>query len=600
MRYIKAIALFLCFLGIIGGAKKSYATERQHALAMHGSPKYSADFKNLDYVDPSAKKKGRIRHGVTGSFDNLNHHIINGTAAQGLERLNDRLMARVWDEPFTMYGLVAETIEIPEDRSWITFHLRPTAQFHDGKKMTVDDVIFSHEMYKEHGHPVRRRVYSLVNKVTKISDGSVRFDFGEGYDAETALILAMMPVLPKHYWEGRNINKTTLTPPLGSGPYKIKQVDAGRRITYERVADYWAKDLPVNVGHYNFDEVDYLYYRDDSVALEAFKSGDYDIRREWDASKWRSAYDFQAVTDGHVKKEQLSHGRPEWVRSFIFNTRKPLFKDREVRKALSYVFDFEWMNKNLFYGQFKRINSFFPNSKLATSGTPKGDELNILTRYKEHLPDDVFGEAFQSPKTNGSGPAGLRQNLRMAIKILKNAGWAINPETKKLTHDKTGEVFAFEILLGSPAEEKIALEYARGLKRLGIDAKIRTVDSAQFTGRLEQFDYDMTVFRWVNSLSPGNEQMNYWSCQAAKTNGSRNYAGVCNVAIDAIADSIARAPSRKDLVTRTHALDRALTWGYYTVPLYYLGHDLVAYQNILKRPDKTPLYGMVLEAWSAP
>lgn len=591
LRFLIASLISVVFLSV---ALPAYAVET-HGLAMHGAPKYESDFKHLDYANPQAPKGGHLTMGATGSFDTLNHHIIMGNTAEGLALINDKLMERVWDEPFTLYGLVAEKIDIPADRSSITFYLRPEARFHDGHPMTAEDVVFSYKAYLEHGHPVRRRVYSLVENVDIIDNHTVRFDFGEGYDAETALILAMMPVLPKHYWEKHDISKTTLTPPLGSGPYKIAEVEPGRKIVYERVKDYWAQDIPVRVGHHNFDTITYQYYRDDDVALQAFKAGDYDLRREWDINKWQTGYDAPAVKEGDIVLEEIAHGRPEWLRALVYNTRRDIFADRRVREALSYAFDFEWLNKTLFHGGFKRIESTFPNSSLAATGKPKGEELEMLEKYRENLPDEVFGEMWSAPDTHGGGPAGLRQNLLKATKLLKEAGWTYRDGV--LVNQATGEPFAFEILVGNPNYERIALEFARTLKRLGISARVRIVDSAQYTGRLNDFDYDMTVFQWVNSLSPGNEQMNYWGSAAAHRAGSRNYAGVDNPAIDALADSIARAPTRESLVARAKALDRALMWGYYFIPLYYQGKDRVAYDSKLQRPAKTPVYGMVWETW---
>lgn len=565
-----------------------------HALAMHGAPKYGAEFSHFDYVNPDAPKSGRLRLAGQGSFDNLNQLIIMGKMADGLDLTVDRLMQRVWDEPFTLYGWVAESIEIPKDRSRITFYLRPQARFHDGHPMTADDVIFSYEMYRKHGHPVRRRVYGLVDRVEKLNDHAVRFVFGEGHDAETALILAMMPVLPAHYWQDKDISKTTLEPPLGSGPYRIARVDPGRQIVYERVQDYWAKDLPVTVGQYNFDQVSYQYFRDDGIALQSFKGGGYDLRREWDVKKWETAYDHPAVDQGKILLEEIEHGRPEWLRALVFNTRRPLFSDPRVREALGYAFDFEWLNKALFHGQFKRIESTFPNSELAASGAPVGEELRVLESWRDHVRPEVFGSAWQAPRTDGSGPRGLRENLRRASDLLEQAGWKF--QNGSLV-DAQGRAFSFEILLDDPSVEKVALEYARTLRRLGINARVRTVDSSQFTGRLNDFDYDMVVFRWVNSLSPGNEQMNYWGSKAAANKGSRNYAGVSDLVVDALADSIARADTREELVARARALDRVLMWGHYFIPLYYQGVDRVAYDSGLKRPKVTPVYGVVTETW---
>lgn len=567
-----------------------------HALAMHGEPEYPADFSSFGYVNPDAPKGGTLKLSVTGSFDSLNHHIVMGTVAEGMELTSDRLMARSWNEPFTLYGLVAEKMDVAPDRSSVVFYIRPQARFHDGAPMTADDVVFSFEMYKKYGHPVRRRVYGLVDKVVKVTDRAVKFHFGAGYDAESVMILGLMPVIPKQWWDaGHDFSKTLLEPPLGSGPYKIVSVDPGRQIVYERVKDYWAKDLPVNRGHYNFDRITYQYFRDDDIARQSFKAGDYDLRREFDGTRWKTDYDFPAVRDGKIVLEELGHHRPERVRSLIFNTRRDLFADRRVRQALELAFDFEWLNKNLFHGAFKRINSFFPNSELAASGVPQGRELALLEAYRDQLPPEVFGAAWTPPVTDGSGLSGVRSNLKIASGLLKEAGWSI--KNNVLTNRTSGQVFSFEILLNDPNDEKVVLAFARNLKRLGIEARIRTVDSAQFTGRLDKFDYDMVLHQWINSLSPGNEQVNYWGSAAADRNGTRNYAGVRNPVVDALADKIARAPDREGLVAAALALDRVLSWGSYTIPLYYLGRDLVAHDPDIAHPDKMPLYGMVLETW---
>ncbi len=595
IKYLTVIALYSCvWVLFFSEAAAETLPPPQHALAMHGTPKYPADFMHLDYADPDAPKGGTLHQAVIGHFDTLNHHIISGRAAAGLALTVDTLMQRVWDEPFTLYGLVAESIQIPEDRSFIIFNLNPDARFHDGTPMTAEDVVFSYEAYRNHGHPVRRRVYSLVDKVEKLGERSIRFDFGDGYDAETALILAMMPVLPKHYWtdeeNGRDITRTTLAPPLGSGPYRITRVDPGRSITYERVKDYWARDLAVNRGHYNFDRMIFSYYRDDDIAFEAFKSGNYNLRRESDIRKWKTGYNIPAVRDGRIVLREIPHGRPEHIRSLVFNTRRDIFNDRRTRKALSLMFDFDWLNDSLFYGAFQRIDSFFPNSELAARGIPEGRELELLEPFRDILPEELFLQEY-TPSPEGD----RRSNMRRALALLDEAGWHIRD--KKLVRKENGTPFRFEILLQTPEEKRIALPYARALERLGITVELRQVESAQYQGRLESFDYDMVFFTWFNSLSPGNEQMNYWGSAAADLPGSRNYAGVKNPAVDALADSIARAPTREELVVRTHALDRALLWGYYTVPLHYLGRDLVAHSTDLNSSPNVPTYGTVIEAW---
>lgn len=581
------MARVLCLLLILLLPAAARA-EITHGIAMHGPPKYAEGFTNLDYVNPDAPKGGELRLSRNGSFNNLNNHIITGNNAEGLEQVNDKLMQRVWDEPFTLYGLVAEKVDVAADRSSVTFFLRPEARFHDGRPMTAEDVKFSFEVYRKHGLPVRRRVYGLVTNVEILGEREIRFTFGPGYDHESVMILALMQVLPKHYWETQDISKTTLKPPLGSGPYRIASVEPGRKIVYERVKDYWAKDLPVNKGQYNFDVISHSYFRDEDTSLQAFKAGAYDLRRESDITKWQTRYDFNALTEGRVVKEEIEHQRPEWLKAFVFNLRRPLFADRRVREALAHMFNAEWLNRNLYYGKLKRISSAFPNSSLAASGLPLGEELRILEQHRADLPADVFGEAYAPPSGD------MRENKRKAIALLKEAGWLFRDGALV---DVKGQPFAFEILLGDPGDEKSALQFARDLAGIGIKARVRTVDNAQFVGRLDDFDYDMVAYRWVNTLSPGNEQVNYWGSKSARTNGSRNYAGIENPAIDAIADAIGRSTDRETLVARARALDRALMHGHYMIPLFYLGRDLVAYAADIRRPAVTPTYGMVLESW---
>lgn len=578
-----------CLLALLLLFPSAAYAEHSHALAMHGQALYPADYKYFDYVNPGAPKGGDLKTSKSGSFNNLNNHVILGNNAEGLEMLNDKLMQRAWNEPFTLYGLVAESIDISDDRSWITFHLNKNAKFHDGHPMTAEDVLYSYEMFRKHGHPVRRRVYGLITEAKILSPHDIKFTFGEGFDRESPLILAIMPVLPKHYWEKHEFSKTTLEPPLGSGPYKIKSVEPGRKLVYERVQDYWAKDLPVNVGLYNFDTITFTYYRDEDIALESFKAGDYNLRQEYNIHKWMKSYDFKALSEGKVIKEEIAHQRPEWLRAMIFNTRRPLFQDRHVREALGLMFNFDWINKNLFFDAFHRISSAYPNSELAARGKPEGEELAQLEKFKTELPPEVFGDAWQAPSGD------LRDNQRKAMALLKEAGWIYKDQN--LVNEKTGEAFGFEILLNDPADEKIALEFTRALKKIGIAARVRTVDSAQFTGRLDSYDYDMVMHRWINSLSPGNEQLNYWGTAASKNKGARNYAGIESPAVDALCSGIAQSMDRQTLVARTRALDRALMWGYYMIPMHYLGRDLIAYSTDIKRPEAVPIYGIVREAW---
>ncbi len=560
-------------------------------IAMHGSPKYVASDTHLTYANADAPKGGNLKEAAIGTFDTINPYSIKGKAAKGLNLVYDRLMARVWDEPFTMYPLIAQSIEVAEDRSSITVHINPKARFHDGRAITAEDVIFSFETLRDSGRPNMRQIYKLVETVEKRGDLSVHFKFGEGFDRETVMIIAMMPVLSKVWWKDREFDSTTLDIPNLNGPYRIKSIDAGRAITYERVKDYWAADLLTNVGHHNFDIITKEYYRDDSVAFEAFKAGDLDIRREWNMGKWASAYDFPRAASGDVALESLPHGRPERTKGFIFNTRRAPFDDISVRKAFDLLFDFEWANQNLFHGRYKRIQSFFPNSELAAQGTPSAEELNLLAPWKDKIDPAIFGDAYQAPIASSRNQ--YRVNLRKANTLLNKAGWVVK-DGKRV---KNGEELDFEIMLSAPEDEKIALHFKRSLEKMGISVTIRVLDTAAYRGRLNEYDFDMTLYYWLSSLSPGTEQILYWGCDAANQPARWNFPGICDEAIDAISLDIAATQKREDLLTHMHALDRLLTHGHYMVPLYYAGTDQIAYSSFIKRPNKTPLYGLVQETW---
>lgn len=556
-------------------------------LAMHGSPKYGPEATHLDYANPDAPKGGTIRMAGIGTFDTLNPFSIKGRAAEGLSLVYDRLMMRVWDEPFTMYPLIAESVDVPDDRTSITFHLNPKARFQDGSPVTADDVLFSFETLKKEGRPNMRRVYGLAVSAEKTDERSVKFTLGEGRDRETVMIFAMMPVLSKAYWEKRVFDSATLDVPLLNGPYKIASVDPGRRIVYERNPDYWAKDLFFNRGHFNADKIIYDYYRDDTVAFEAFKGGDLDLRREYDAGKWASAYDFPAVKDGRVVQDAIPHGRPEKTKGFIFNTRRAPFDDIRVRQALNLLFDFDWANKNLFHGQYKRITSYFPNSELAASGRPDEKQLELLNPWKGKISEAAFGPAWTPPAPD------RRKNMMEADRLLKEAGWVVS-DGKRM---KDGKPFTFEILLSAPEDEKVALNFKSALAKMGIAANIRVLDNANYISRIQNYDYDMTLYYWLSTLSPGTEQILYWGCKAAKEPARWNYAGVCDPAVDALATSIPEARDRETLVATVRALDRVLMAGFYMIPLYYAGQDYTAHVSSLKSPEKTALYGMVLETW---
>jgi len=536
---------------------------------MVGASQYDSSDTHLSYANPHAPKGGTLKQSAIGSFDTLNPYTIKGRAALGLDLVTDRLMARVWDEPFTLVPLIAQGVEVADDRSAITFQLNPAARFHDGTPITAGDVLFSFETLKTHGRPNMRRIYALAQRAEALDDRSVKFTFGPGYDRETAMIFAIMPILSKAWWAGRDFNAGLLEPPMGSGPYKVSSIDPGRSVAYERVADYWARDLLPNRGLHNFDRIVYDYYRDDTAAFEAFKAGDLSIRREWDSALWRGGYDFPAARDGRVVRESIPHGRPDRVRAFIFNTRRAPFDDIRVREALSLLFDFEWVNRSLYHGEYKRIASYFPNTELAATDSPQ-------------------------PPSNAS-PAQKRDNMKRADALLKDAGWIVRNGTR--VNEKTGKALAFDILVDDPGQEKIALAFVRDAERIGVKPRVRVLDTSNFRGRINDYDFDMILYFWLSTLSPGTEQYLYWSCEAAKSPARWNYAGICDPAIDSLSRSIAESETRSALVEKVRALDRALIAGQYMIPLYYNPSDFVAYWAAIQRPDVTPLYGLVMETW---
>ena len=570
---------------------ETHGTE-MHGIAMHGAPKYGPGFPHLDYVDPEAPKGGTLRRAVTGTFDSLNPFIVKGVPAQGRHLVFESLLKRTWDEPFSLYGLIAESVAVPDDRSAVTFVLRPEARFHDGSPVTVDDVIFSWKTLKEHGRPNHRLYYGQVRRVERPGPRSVRFIFDpESPDRELPLIMGLMPILSKAWYAAAAFAETTLEPPPGSGPYRIESVDAGRSVVYRRDPDYWGRDLPINRGQHNFDRIRFDYYRDGDVMLEAFKAGEYDLRREYSAARWATAYDFPAAEDGRVVLERLPHGRPSGMFAFVFNTRRSIFADRAVRYALAHAFDFAWVNKALLHGAYVRTRSIFDNSELAARGAPQGRERALLEPFRAQLPREAFARAYRPPGVEG----GLRANLKEARRLLAEAGWRVREGALRRAAD--GAPMAFEILLLRPESEKIALAFARNLKRLGVDAKVRIVDTSQYQYRLNVYDFDMIVYRWNVSLSPGNEQAHYWSSAAAGREATRNYAGVRDPAVDALIDGMTEARERGVFVDTIRAMDRAILWGHYVIPLYHLKDDRIAYWDRFGRPEVTPLYGIVPEAW---
>lgn len=593
MRVLFAVFAVLAPLALAPPAVAEPKTLRVHGLAMHGQPKYGPDFKHFDYANPDAPKGGEAKLSAIGSFDSFNPYILKGNPAAGIGALFETLLASAGDEAFSEYGLLAETIEVPEDRSWVAFTLRRGARWHDGTPVTVDDVIFSLDILKTKGHPFYRSYFKDVAKAEPTGERTVKFTFADGVNRELPLIAGQLPILPKHWWATRDFEKTTLEPPLGSGPYRLKAFEAGRSITYERVPDYWGRDIPVRRGTYNIDTLRYDYYRDGTVALEAFKAGEYDFRMENVAKDWATAYDAPPVREGLIKKAEIENERPTGMQAFAFNTRREVFKDRRVRQALMHAFDFEWTNRNLFYGQYVRTRSYFSNSELAAIGLPRGEELKILEKYRGRVPDEVFAKEY-IPPVAGNDEA-LRANLRVALDLLKAAGWVF--KDRKLADGKTGKPLTFEILLAQPTFERVVLPFVRNLERLGIEARVRTVEPAQYRKRTDDFDFDMVVESFGQSLSPGNEQRDFWSSAAADVPGSRNTIGIKDPVVDELIEMVIAAPDRESLIARTRALDRVLLWGHYVIPNWHTRAFRVAYWDRFGLPDKTPKYTLCVECW---
>ena len=570
-------------------------TNISHAIAMHGEPKYDQNFISVEYVSNNAEKGGNIVRSAIGTYDTFNPFTLKGTSAAGIGLLYESLTVGSSDEAFTEYGLLAKSIEWPDDRSWVTFTLRDEAKWHDGKKITSDDVVWTFNTLMEKGHPFYKYYYGDVSEVIKISENKVKFEFSTNTNKELVLIVGQLPVLPKHYWENKNFEETTLDVPIGSGPYKVKSFDAGRSITYELDMDYWGFEnniVPIKVGKDNMGSIRYDYYKDRGVEREAFKSGEIDFFSENTSKEWATGYDIDAVTEGLIKKELIPHENPQGMQAFAFNTRKDIFADKRVRKALSFAFDFEWTNKNLFYGAYKRTDSFFENSELASSGLPSQAELAYLNPYIDQLPKEIFNEEYSNPKTDGSGF--IRNELQEATKLLQEAGWKLRDG--KLVNS-SGEPFEFEILLVSPAFERIVLPFIDNLEKLGINASLRTIDSSQYQKRIESFDFDMVVFTFSQSLSPGNEQRNFWSSGAADTNGSRNIIGIKNNVIDLLIENLINAKDREDLITISRALDRVLLWNYYVIPQWHISAYRVLYWDMFDQPKQKPKYSLGFDTW---
>ncbi|WP_038036044.1 extracellular solute-binding protein [Thermopetrobacter sp. TC1] len=595
---LKALGLFaglpgLRVLGAIAKTDNAMLVWR-HGLSLFGDLKYGPDFKHFDYVKPDAPKGGRVRLYALGSFDSLNPFTFKGEAAGAVGTIFDRLIKPALDEPASEYGLIAEAVAYPEDRSFVAYRLRKEARFHDGQPITPEDVIWSMENLKK-AHPFYAFYYGNIERVEQTGEREVRFVFSMKGNRELPQITGQMPVLPKHWWTAagkdgkpRDLSRPTLEVPLGSGAYRIKSFKPGERIVLERVKDYWGRDLPVNVGYDNFDEIEVIYFRDDTVALEAFKADEYDWRNENNSKNWATAYDFPAVKRGDVILEKFHLKNSQGMQAFVFNLRRKKFQDRRVREAFNLAFDFEWANRNLFYGQYTRTNSFFSNSELAAKGLPGHEELKILEKVKDKVPPEVFSKEYRNPVN--AEPQQKRANLRRAYRLLQEAGW--KPGADGVLRNAAGEPFTVEFLLVSPAFERIVLPYVRTLKRLGIRASVRTIDSAQYERRVKNFDFDIIVASWGQSLSPGNEQRNYWGSAAADRPGSRNYAGIKDPAVDYLIERIIFAKSRKELIAATRALDRVLLWNFYVLPMWHITYERTARWNRFGKPAKIPDYSV--------
>ena len=568
----------------------------RHGLSLFGDLKYPADFKRFDYVNADAPKGGAVRLGGFGTFDNFNIVIrgVKGTIAAGIDLIYERLTMPAFDEVSTEYGLLAEAVSHPADFSTVTYRLRADAKWHDGKPVTADDVIFSFEAFKKH-HPQLSAYYRHVTKAEKIGDREIAFTFDQPGNRELPQIVGQLSVLPKHWWEGtdasgrkRDISATTLEAPLGSGPYKIKEFTPGRSLAFERAKEHWGKTLNVYVGRDNFDEIRYEYFRDATVVLEAFKGDVLDWRTENSAKNWATGYDFPAVKEKRVVMEEFPLRSSGVMQAFVFNTRRDKFKDPKLRLAMNYAFDFEEVNKQLFFGQYKRIASYFEGTELACAGVPEGKELEILETVRDKVPPELFTKPYTNPV--GGTPENVRANLRESLRLLKEAGYEIR--NQKLTNVKTGDTFAVEFLLsaGDPNGDRFVSFYKPALERLGMTVSIRAVDDTQLVNRERSRDFDIMTNVWGESLSPGNEQRGYWGSEAADQAGSENLVGIKNPAIDTLIDRVIFAKDRAELVAATKALDRVLLWNHYVVPQWTYSFQRAARWDRFGRPDKLPQY----------
>ncbi len=583
----KCFAAGIAALTVFGGMTPLAAEEFRHGLSVFGDLKYPADFKHFDYVNPDAPKGGRFSTygGPLNSFDSFNPFILKGDAASGLSMLFDTLMERSGDEPDAMYGLVAKEVAVAKDGKSVTFRLRPEAKFSDGTAITAEDVAFSFDTLKAKGHPSYRIMMRDVTKAEVLDPHTIRFVFTGELTRDLPSIVAGLPVLSKAYYTKHEFDQTTLEAPLGSGPYLIADFRPGAQITYKRRDDYWAKDLPINRGTCNFDEIRFEYYRDRTAALEGFKAGVYDFREEYTARDWSTGYEVPAMRDGRMKKIVLPDANPSGAQGFFFNTRRAKFADPRVRKALDYAFDYEFTNKNLFYGLYQRTNSYFENSDMKAEGLPSPAELALLEPFKDKLPKAVFEEPYNSPVSDGSGTD--RKLLREAARLLDEAGCKMKDRVRVCPN---GEVLEIEFLIYEGTFERVIAPYIKNLQAIGVPASIRRVDSAQYQRRVKAFDFDVVTSRFVMRLTPGNEMRNYWASENANVEGSVNLAGIKDPVVDALLDKVVEAKSREELVAATRAIDRVLRAGHYWVPQWYKASHHIAYWDKFSGPETKPKY----------
>ncbi|MBX5239837.1 extracellular solute-binding protein [Rhizobium sp. NLR22b] len=577
------------------------AAEPLHGIAMHGEPALPPDYKHLPYVNPDVKKGGKITYGVVGTFDNLNPFILKSmrTTARGMwdpeygNLVYESLMQRSRDEPFTLYGLLAETVEWDDDRSFIQFNLNPKAKWSDGQPVTPEDVIFTFELMRDKGRVPYSERLKVVAKMEKVGERSVRFTFNEKADRETPLIFGLFPVLPKHLVDPETFDRTSLTPPVGSGPYKVKTVKPGESITYERDPNYWGKDIPAKVGTDNYDQITVQYFLQDTTLFEAFKKGDIDLYPDGNPGHWANAYNFPAATSGTVIKDVFTPKLPSGMLGFVFNTRRPIFTDPRVREGLSLVFDFEWANRNLYSGAYKRTQSFWQNSELSSFGVPaNAAELALLGPIKDKIAPEILDGTYKLPVTDGSGRD--RNVLKQAVGLLKQGGYTI--QGGKMV-DASGRQLAFEIMTQNADQEKLAVAYQRSLQTIGIAASIRTVDDSQYQSRTNSFDYDMIIKSYTSSLSPGTEQLGRWSSAARTQEGKDSFAGANDPDLDTLIDHVLRARSNEDFTAAVRSYDRLLLSSHYVLPLYHMDQQWVARSKRIGHPDTVPLYGYQLPVW---